>query len=129
MVEINVGLQVSSTYTYDIGGQPQVFSSSNTVYNLHVGGCQVRRESDSSVERLYNLTEQRLESISISDNVAVGNNRREYALADQVAVYVYQDGEYLLSSLSKIAEGNYSLTGWYDKSESAGGRIRVIVAR
>ena len=81
------------------------------------------------MERLYNLTEQRLESISISDNVAVGNNRREYALADQVTVYVYQDGEYLLSSLSKIAEGNYSLTGWYDKSESAGGRIRVIVAR
>ena len=129
VVEINVGLMVSSTYTYDIGGQPQVFSSDSTVYNLHVGGCQVRRESDSSVERLYNLTEQRLESISISDNVAVGNNRREYALADQVAVYVYQDGEYLLSSLSKIAEGNYSLTGWYDKTESAGGRIRVIVAR
>ena len=106
VVEINVGLMVSSTYTYDIGGQPQVFSSDSTIYNLHVGGCQVRRESDSSVERLYNLTEQRLESISISDNVAVGNNRREYALADQVTVYVYQDGEYLLSSLSKIAEGN-----------------------
>ena len=44
-------------------------------------------------------------------------------------VYVYDKGDYLLSSLSKVTEGDYALTGWYDKSESAGGRIRVIVAR
>ena len=129
VVEINMGMQVSSTYTYDIGGQTQVFSSDNTIYKLHVGGCWVDKKTDSSVKRLYNLNEQRLESISTANNVAVGSNRVEYALADQVVVYVYQDGEYLLSSLSKIAEGDYTLTGWYDKTESAGGRIRVIVAR
>ena len=59
----------------------------------------------------------------------MGTDRRQYALSEQVVVYVYDKGDYLLSSLSKVTEGDYALTGWYDKSESAGGRIRVIVAR
>ena len=33
------------------------------------------------------------------------------------------------SSLSRVAEGDYVLTGWYDKTENAGGRIRVIIAQ
>ena len=46
-----------------------------------------------------------------------------------LALAVYENGDYLPSSLSKVTEDGYTLTGWYDKNESAGGRIRVIVAR
>ena len=64
----------------------------------------------------------------MADKVAVGDNR-QYRLSDQVAVYVYEKGQYMPSSLSRVAEGDYVLTGWYDKTESAGGRIRVIIAQ
>ena len=128
MMEINMDMEVSSTYTFDVGGQTQVFSSSNTVYKLVLGPCQVKMESDTTVERLYNLSSRRLESVSVADKMAVGDNR-QYRLSDQVAVYVYEKGQYMPSSLSRVAEGDYVLTGWYDKTESAGGRIRVIIAQ
>ena len=44
-------------------------------------------------------------------------------------VYEYQDGAYYLSTLAGGQGGRFELSGWYDKSESLGGRIRVIVAR
>ena len=132
--EVNVslptgGFQISSAYTYDVGGQELMFGSDSKIYNLKTGPCQVKMDSDTNVERLYNLNEQKLDSVSVSGNFAVGTDRRQYALSEQVVVYVYDKGEYLLSSLSKVTEGDYTLTGWYDKSESAGGRIRVVVAR
>lgn len=132
--EVNVslptgGFQIASSYTYEVGGQELVFGSDSKIYNLKTGPCQVKMDSDTNVERLYNLNEQKLDSVSVSGNFAVGTDRRQYALSEQVVVYVYDKGEYLLSSLSKVTEGDYTLTGWYDKSESAGGRIRVVVAR
>ena len=32
------------------------------------------------------------------------------------------------SDLSRVTSGGYDLTGWYDKAESEGGRIRVVIA-
>ena len=121
------GFTLSSSYTYDVGGQELVFGSTSAVYNLSVGPCQVKMDSDSSVERLVNLTQRRL--TSVSGTVAVGNDNREYAVSETVAVYEMVNGSYQLSSLARISGGDYTLTGWYDKDESQGGCIRVIVAR
>ena len=118
---------VSSTYTYDVGGVEQVFGSDSTIYNLVVGPCQVKMDGDSSIERLYNLTELKVESIS--GNTVVGEFDRQYTISDNVAVYVYENGEYQLTSLERVTGGDYRLTAWYDKAENAGGRIRVILAR
>ena len=84
-------------------------------------------DSDANVERLVNLSQRKLDSVSGS--IAVGTDNRGYALSETVAVYVVVNGEYQLSTLSRIQGGDYTLTGWYDKDESAGGCIRVIVAR
>ena len=127
--ELDLGtmMGISSSYTYDVGGQKLTFGSTNAIYNLKVGPCQIKMEGPKAVERLYNLSERKLDSVSGS--TAVGTNNQKYTLSDNVAVYVYEGGEYQLSSLARISGGNYSLTGWYDKDESAGGRIRVIIAR
>ena len=127
--ELDLGtmMGISSSYTYDVGGQKLTFGSTNAIYNLKVGPCQIKMEGPNAVERLYNLSERKLDSVSGS--TAVGTNNQKYTLSDNVAVYVYEGGEYQLSSLARISGGNYSLTGWYDKDESAGGRIRVIIAR
>ena len=125
--EISQGLMTSSSYTYDVGGVKQVFSSSTTVYNLDGGPCQVKMEGDGVVERLYNLTE--VEVDSISGNTVVDNLNRQHTISDTVAVYVYDGREYQLSSLDRVAGGEYRLTAWCDKPENEGGRIRVILAR
>lgn len=127
VTEISQGMLVSSTYTYDVGGVEQVFGSDSTIYNLVVGPCQVKMDGDSSIERLYNLTELKVESIS--GNTVVGEFDRQYTISDNVAVYVYENGEYQLTSLERVTGGDYRLTAWYDKAENAGGRIRVILAR
>ena len=121
------GFMVSSSYTYLLNGQEMTFGSSNTVYNLEVGPCQIRMDSDTNIERIANLSQRKLSGVSGS--TATGTDNREYTLSETVAVYVVVNGEYQLSTLSRIQNGDYTLTGWYDKDESAGGRIRVIVAR
>lgn len=132
--EINVtlptgGFQLSSAYTYDLGGQELVFGSSTAVYNLQTGPCQIKMDGDASVERLYNLTQVKLDGASQPGNYALGTDGRKYALSEHLVVYVYENGTYRLSNLDRALEGEYTLTGWYDKSESSGGRIRVIVAK
>ncbi len=123
------GFVVSSSYTYKVGGVEQMFGSSNTVYNLKTGPCQVKMDGDASVERLYNLSERKLSQVSVSGMFAVDASQRKYKLSQQVWVYVYEDQSYQLSNLNRVAEGEYTLTGWYDKEETDGGRIRVIVAK
>lgn len=125
--EVSAGLVTNSAYTYDVGGVKQVFTSDTTIYNLKSDPCQVKMESDTTVERLYNLTE--VEVDSINGNTIVDAQNHSYTLSDSVAVYVYENNEYQLTSLERVSGGDYRLTAWYDKPENEGGRIRVILAR
>ena len=125
--EVSAGLVTNSAYTYDVGGVKQVFTSDTTIYNLKSDPCQVKMESDTTVERLYNLTE--VEVDSINGNTIVDAQNHSYTLSDSVAVYVYENNEYQLTSLERVSGGEYRLTAWYDKPENEGGRIRVILAR
>ena len=125
--EVSAGLVTNSAYTYDVGGVKQVFTSDTTIYNLKSDPCQVKMESDTTVERLYNLTE--VEVDSINGNTIVDAQNHSYTLSDSVAVYVYENNEYQLTSLERVSGGDYRLTAWYDKPENGGGRIRVILAR
>ncbi len=62
------------------------------------------------------------------DSLKAYYNGNSYLLAENVAVYLLDDDEYRYASLGLILDGDYQLTGYYDKSSSSGGRIRVIVA-
>lgn len=123
------GYLISSSYTYDLKGQEMVFASSDTIYNLHSGPCQIKMEGDSTVERLYNLKERPLSALSAGGNFGVGSDGTQYAISEHVVVYVYKDNSYQVSNLNRVAGKDYTFTGWYDKNEKDGGCIRVIVAR
>ena len=51
-----------------------------------------------------------------------------YKLSDDIAVYYAENMQYVQTSLESVSNGHFKLTCYYDKSESEGGRIRVIVA-
>ena len=95
-------------------------------------GKAVRYKMDgTSLDKMYNLTDVKL--ISAESGTAVTANHQKFNISGGVQVYLkqYQSGlgtKYYVTSLDKVNGGGYTLTGWYDKAESAGGRMRVIVA-
>ena len=46
-----------------------------------------------------------------------------------MVVYEVKNGSYYYSSLGAVLGGSYTLTAYYDRTDSEGGRIRVILAR
>ena len=103
------------------------FGSESKAYGLKTGPVQVKMDGQ-SVERLYNL--EKVELDTVSGGTALAKSGRARLLADDVVVYTYADSayRYLGQGVSQVSGGGYTLTGWYDKTESEGGRIRVIVA-
>ncbi len=128
LTEVNeaaIGMSLMAVYTYDVGGVPGQYNSTKSVWNLETGPCQVKLDGK-TVDRIYNLTEVKLSSVS--EGKALSGNQT-YTLADSVAVYELRDKTYYLTDLSRVNTGGYTLTGWYDRAESEGGRVRVIVAK
>ena len=116
---------MSAAYVYDVGGTTRTHTSTTTLWNLETGPCQIKSDG-LTLDRIYNLTE--VELTGVDGNVALSGNRR-YTLSESVAVYEVRDGDYYLTSLDRVTGGDYTLTGWYDKAETVGGRIRVVLAR
>ena len=117
------GMSRYCTYQYDVGGVS--YTLSGTTRFLATAG-PIRIQGDpASPEKLYALTAA--QAGQVSGNQFVTGNQR-YTLSDGVVVYEYRDGRYYLSSLAR-AEGGGTVTAWYDKAESEGGRVRVIVVK
>ena len=78
------------------------------------------------IDRFLNLTEVKL--TGLEGTTAYAGNR-QYAVWDNALVYEVRDNKYYPTSLALVAGGDYTLTGYYDKDQTDGGRIRVILAR
>ena len=113
------------SYVLEAAGSQVVMPDSTSRYPVEEGPVCIKG-SLSAPEKLAPLTSAGTGSI-VGGEFEAGNTR--YAIWEQAAVYEYRDGDYYLSTLARAASGDFTLTGWYDKGESAGGRLRVIVAR
>lgn len=125
-------MTVMGTYTFDIGGTEMTWVNQNSVYGVGLGPCQIKGLSTGTmgvggVERIFNLDGVRLESVEGKQGFTSGN--KTYTISDSVAVYEVRNGNYYYTSLERVTGGDYTLTGYYDKAESEGGRIRVILAQ
>ena len=128
--EVDAGMTLMGNYTVDLGGTPVQFSLPNQVLGLTVGPCQVKGFDGitPTMDRIAALSQVKLDRVD--GNIATAQNNRKYTLSDQVAVYVVENSStYYYSSLGRVTGGDYALTGYYDKAENEGGRIRVILAR
>ena len=51
-------------------------------------------------------------------------------MSDKVVVYTTKvSGYYNKASINDVINGDYSYSAYYDKTQSEGGRIRVIIAK
>ena len=113
------------TYQYDVNGTSYTIPNSSTRFRVSSRPIQIIGET-SDPERMFSLTAT--SPGQIQGNLFVAGNRK-YSLSDSVVVYEQRGSQYYLSSLGRAQSGEFTLTAWYDKAETAGGRIRVIVAR
>lgn len=122
-VDNSGGMSTSGTYVYDVGGVPGSLTGAR-VYQVQPGPFQMKTDGD-EVDRFVNLTGVRIDTV---DGRTAYAENRQYAIWDDVLVYEVRGDQYYLTSLSLVTGGDYSLTGYYDKDQSQGGRIRVILA-
>ena len=112
------------SYTYDIAGTPYTLPGTTTRFYVNAGPIRLLGDP-SNPDRMSSLTAAK--SGQIVGNTYVAGSQK-YTLSDSVLVYELRDGRYYLSSLSR-AESGGTLTAYYDKAESEGGRIRVILVK
>ena len=121
--ELGEGMSSYYSYTYDLGGVTYSLPGSTTRFRVSGGPIQLLGDP---ANRMFSLTAAKAGQVTGNQFIA-GSQR--YTLADNVLVYEQRDGRYLLSSLARAEESGGSVTAWYDKAESEGGRIRVIVVK
>lgn len=125
VTEVSMGTILMASYVYDVGGVIVPYTTEKHIWNLKEAPCQIKYDGQ-TLDRIFNLTELKL--TSVAGNKATAGNR-DYTLSDNVAVYELRDKTYYLTELSRVTGGSYTLTGWYDKAETDGGRVRVIIAK
>ena len=123
--ETGEGMFKYYTYQYDVNGTSYTIPNSSTRFRVSTGPIQIIGET-ADPQRMFSLTAT--PSGQIQGNQFVAGNRK-YTLSDNVIVYEQRGSQYYLSSLGRAQSGDFTLTAWYDKAETDGGRIRVIIAR
>ena len=123
MTEEGEGMSRYCTYEYDLGGVSYSLAGST---RYHLSGIGLRVLGDPAApDRLQSLTATK--EGQVTGNQLIAGNQT-YTLSDGVLVYEQRDGRYYLSSLARAEEGG-TVTGWYDRAEVQGGRVRVIVVK
>lgn len=122
--EVDSDMATSGTYVYDAGGTSGTLTGAR-VYHLVKGPFQMKTDGD-QVDGFVNLSSVRIDTV---DGTTAYADNRQYTIWDDVLVYEVQGDNYYLTSLALVTGGDYSLTGYYDKDQSEGGRIRVILAK
>lgn len=118
-------MDYTTMYTVVIGGFETVLPLQNTTFNVSEGPVRFYLENNAPA-RMVSLQSVRLSSVGVGQ-VYVGQTA--WQLAGNTQVYIRSSGDYTLSSLEAVSGSErYTLTGWYDKPETSGGRIRLIIA-
>lgn len=118
--------KTTGAYTIDIDGVQNTymtgFSSSATgPYRFKLANGRFKSMQQLSPYQGYISELTRTEAIIDS---------KKYLLSDQVVVYTRNiSSAYMKIPLDDVINGNYRLTAYYDKAQSSGGRIRIIIAQ
>lgn len=119
------GVGINMRYTYVADGEVKTVSGSAR-YAVQTGGVAIRYNSDGSVKSMKNTTAVKLTALGA---LAARTDSRTYELADDVQVYLRQNGDFYRTDLAGVNAEDYTLTGWFDDFGCpAGGQIRMIVA-
>lgn len=115
-----------ANYNYLIGSESGSFNTSSFINLSTDKGPKSFSFSDNTLTASYSLTEVAVTSIGAT-TIQAGSVK--IAMSEKCHVYQLVNGEYVATTIDKISDlTKFSVKAYYDKSTTAGGRIRVIVA-
>jgi hypothetical protein len=124
-VQSPVGLGISSVYEFILNGSTSTIAAQNKAFGVHTGPASFRY-TGGQIDHIRNLEQTALTYLS---GVSAKNNSTEYGVYSGTTVYVKRDGGYYLSNIATVSDtGVYTLTGYYDKPYTDGGRVRIVIA-
>jgi len=123
--EKSADMSISSSYKYIVDGESGSYSSNNMLFGASWGPA-LFEFNGKDIVKLRNLTSLSLTSLTSQCGY---NGGAKYALADNVAVFIYKDGSFSPGSITTlINSGGYTLKAYYDGTLSSATRLRVVVA-
>lgn len=121
-----VGNQEAATYKYLLNGIEKA-STTTSFTDVLIDGPSKFSFNEEELNKIEKLTRIYLTSI---DDLEAKAGSNIYKMSDEVEVYYWHNKKYFKTTLSSINDfDKYSISGYYDKAMSLGGRVRVIVAQ
>lgn len=118
---------ISETYEYKIDGVESTKTVDYEEYDATTGGAKFNYDEDGQLEDIDSLNPINVAAVT---QLSVQSGSMKYALAEDVQVYYVKNSKFYLTELSAVTDlEQYTLTAYYDKGYTAGGLVRVIVAR
>ena len=115
-----------ANYVCYVNGK-QVTYTTSVKYPVITGGVAIGKSADGKkVNAMVQLSPVVVDKLG-AGWVMKGNTR--YETADDIQVYLWNQGTYYKVSLADLNTQDYKLIGWYDnQGHSAGNKIRLLVA-
>lgn len=115
------------TYTYLLDGTKTTVTTGTEKYEVNDhSGIALRLDSDGKAKKIQSLVPVSLTHLG---TLTARSENKTYDLAENLQVYLKQDGSYYLADLGSVNAEEYTLTGYYDHLDlPAGGLIRIILA-
>ena len=115
-----------ANYVCYVNGK-QVTYTTSVKYPVIAGGVAIGKSADGKkVNAMVQLSPVVVDKLG-ADWVMKGDTR--YETADDIQVYLWNQGTYYKVSLADLNTQDYKLIGWYDnQGHSAGNKIRLLVA-
>ena len=121
-------MSTSGEYTYLVNGEKKTLTTSGSSLGASAGPARLTMENGQlqSVRALSQIKNP--DSIT---QLGVTKDDESWLFWDNCAVYLYQNSNYSLFSLTELRNNldAYDITCYYDKDTDDGGRIRIVIAR
>lgn len=126
IIEASTSYVSQSKYNYICEGKDGVIASTY-VFNLKSEPFKFLFV-DNTINTAKNLTKVSLNSVN---STVAKSSSKSYTMADNAQIYTKDDTGYHLVSaeyINKLDAESYTLNGYFDKDETSGGRIRIVIA-
>lgn len=118
--------KVTGAYTIDINGTQNTYM---TGFTSSATGPHRFKMGSTGVESMQQLVAHSSNISELTRTEALISSQK-YLLSNDVVVYHRKDAStYMKIPLDDAINGNYRLTAYYDKAQTSGGRIRIIIAQ
>ena len=115
-------------YEFIISGNQLAYQTQNSIFGVNRGPARIKKDGN-SISSMQNISMIKDKITEIS-HTFVSTSKSNYLLAENIEVY-YRNNEYdymLIDINDIINSDDYSIQGaYYDKAQSSGGRVRIIV--